>query len=247
MCGSSLTIAAISWNAPGMKAGLSSCASASACSGGSRERALRRVVLDVAARRLLAQPLAQVALAAAGALGQLGGRHRRAVGHGLVEPELVADDHERRGRRRAHVLDEPAHELLELLFVDGWRRRHESLLPLLAFLGFFWCFFFSPFCCPLLAVSAGVFLGWWPRRPLFPFFFFFFLCRCVGGRGVVGVGGPLTRPGMAALDDVGDHEARGRRFGRRLGGRAARRGGRARARAAGCEDERRGHSGEKGE
>ena len=35
MCGSSLKIAASSWNAPGMKTGLSSSASASACSGGS--------------------------------------------------------------------------------------------------------------------------------------------------------------------------------------------------------------------
>jgi hypothetical protein len=72
---------------------------------------------------------------AAGALGQLGGRQRSAVGHGLVEPELVADDHQRRGRRRAHVLDELAHELLELLLVDGWRRRHESLRPSLTAAG----------------------------------------------------------------------------------------------------------------
>ena len=72
MCGSSLTIAASSWNAPGMNAGLSSCGERQRLLGREPERAAAGVVLDVAARRLLAQPLAQVALAAARALGELG-------------------------------------------------------------------------------------------------------------------------------------------------------------------------------
>jgi hypothetical protein len=125
MCGSSRTIAESTWNAPGMNARRALV--------GERHRLLRRQpegavrVLDVAARRLLAQPLADVALAAAGALGELRGRHRLAVRHRLVEAELVADQHERRRRAAAEILDELAHELLELRLVDRLGR-HAVLL-----------------------------------------------------------------------------------------------------------------------
>ncbi len=76
-----------------------------------------RVVLDVAAGRLLAQPLADVALVTVGALGQLLGGDRLAVGHRLVQAELVADQNQRRGDRRAQVAHELTHELFELCFI----------------------------------------------------------------------------------------------------------------------------------
>ncbi len=55
--------------------------------------AAHRVVLDVAARGLVGEPLADVALVGAGALGQLVRGHGFAVGHRLVEAELVAQAH----------------------------------------------------------------------------------------------------------------------------------------------------------
>ena len=77
-----------------------------------------RVVDDEAARRLGVEPLAHVALLRAGARGQLRRRDGLAVGHGLVEAELVAERHERRVERGAQLGGGVADEGLELLLVD---------------------------------------------------------------------------------------------------------------------------------
>ena len=110
-----------------MNAGLSSSASAIACSGGSRKVPVGGVVLHVAAGRLLAEPLAYVALAALRALGELRGRDRLAVGHRLVQAELVPDQHQRRRHAPPEVAYELAHELFQLRFVDS-RGAHRMLL-----------------------------------------------------------------------------------------------------------------------
>ncbi len=46
-------------------------------------------------------------------------RDRLAVGHRLVQAELVADQDQRRRDRRAEIADELAHELFELRLVDS--------------------------------------------------------------------------------------------------------------------------------
>jgi hypothetical protein len=78
-----------------------------------------RVVGDVAAGRLAAQPLGQVALAGAGAGGQLGRGGRAGGGQSLVEAQPVAGDDRGRGEHRAQVGDEAVEKLVQLGLVDG--------------------------------------------------------------------------------------------------------------------------------
>ena len=91
---------------------------------GERERPGRGVVLGPAARRLLGEPLGDVADVGAGAGGE-GRRVGRALGEGPVEPEAVPDDDAAGRHGRAEVADRPSHELHQLVLVH---RR----LPLLA-------------------------------------------------------------------------------------------------------------------
>ena len=77
-----------------------------------------RVVLHERARGLHVEPLAHVALERPGAGGELRRRHGLAVGHRLVEAELVAEGHERRVERGAQLGGDVADEGLELLLVD---------------------------------------------------------------------------------------------------------------------------------
>ena len=65
------------------------------------------VVADVAAGGLGGQPLGHQTRVGAGAVGQLS-RGSRAGGQGLVETELVADDHGAGEPGGAEVVDEPA-------------------------------------------------------------------------------------------------------------------------------------------
>ncbi len=91
------------------------------------------VIGDVAAGRLHVQPLADVALRGAGALGQLDRREPAGAGQRAVEPELVAHDDERSAERGAHLVDCAEHELREFVSVelDGRiDRGHRGLLGL---------------------------------------------------------------------------------------------------------------------
>ena len=71
------------------------------------------VVGHVAARRLVAQPLADVALGRARAFGHLLRAQRPGAGHRLVQAELLPDQHQRRADDRPHVGDRLAHERFE--------------------------------------------------------------------------------------------------------------------------------------
>src|SRR6185437_16489029 len=75
------------------------------------------VVLDIATRGLAAQPFGDVARVRLRGRGQFLGRGGRG-GQGLVQAEVVADDHAARRRCRAQVPDELAQELVELVAVD---------------------------------------------------------------------------------------------------------------------------------
>ncbi len=77
-----------------------------------------RVVRDVSARRLVVEPLADVALGGAGGVGQLSRGERPGARHRLVQTQLVADVHQGTGDRHAHVGDGLVHERFELLVVD---------------------------------------------------------------------------------------------------------------------------------
>ena len=85
---------------------------------GRQHEARRSVIDDEAARGLRVEPLAHVALLGAGALGQFGRRDGLAVGHRLVEAELLAERHERDVERRAELGRGVAEERLELGLVD---------------------------------------------------------------------------------------------------------------------------------
>ena len=85
-----------------------------------------RVVDDEAARRLGVEPLAHVALLRAGPRGELSRLHRLAVGHGLVEAELVAERHEGSVERGAQLGRRVADEGLELLLVDVGDRHDQG-------------------------------------------------------------------------------------------------------------------------
>ena len=85
---------------------------------GHRVGVVGRVVLDVAARGLAAQPLGDVARAGLGRRGQFLSAGRRGRQR-LVQAEVVANDHVARRRRRAEVRDELAQELVQLVGVDS--------------------------------------------------------------------------------------------------------------------------------
>ena len=77
-------------------------------------------VLDVPAGGLRAEPLANVALAGAGSLGELGGGERAGSRQRTVEAEPVSH-HDERGIQRATDLIDGAHdELLELCGIQRW-------------------------------------------------------------------------------------------------------------------------------
>src|SRR2546423_969059 len=73
------------------------------------------------ARSRRAEPLADVALGGARPRGELGRSGGSATRERLVQPELVADDDEGGGDRRAEVPHDLAHEPLELRRVDRHR------------------------------------------------------------------------------------------------------------------------------
>ena len=77
-----------------------------------------RVVVDIAARRLGVQPLADVALGGPGALGQFGGRQRARPGQGPVEAEFVAHHDQRGVQGGADFVHRAEYELHELVAVD---------------------------------------------------------------------------------------------------------------------------------
>ena len=83
-----------------------------------RERAGLRLVAHVAAGGLAAQPLGEVAGVAAGALGQLLGGGR-ALSQRRVEAESVPDHHPAGRQGGAQVSYHAAHELHQLVGVDG--------------------------------------------------------------------------------------------------------------------------------
>jgi hypothetical protein len=95
------------------------------------ERPVGGVVLHVAARRLVAQPFADVALLGVGARCQLRRRHRLAVGHRPVQTQPIADHDEHGAHRGSGVLDEPRHELIQAGIVDRLVvRRHVVPSPI---------------------------------------------------------------------------------------------------------------------
>jgi hypothetical protein len=71
--------------------------------GRQRERANRRIVGDKPGCRLRGQPLAHVPLSGAGLGGQRG-RGQGLAGQRAEQPELVADQHERRVGSGAHLV-----------------------------------------------------------------------------------------------------------------------------------------------
>ena len=77
------------------------------------------VVGDVAAGGLVAQPLADVPLVRAGALGQVGRRHRPRPGHRPVEPEAVAQVHHQARDGRGEVAHRLVDELLQRGLVEA--------------------------------------------------------------------------------------------------------------------------------
>jgi len=77
-----------------------------------------RVELHVAARALIAQPFADVALVGPGAFRQLS-RRDRTVRQFAVQPEPVTDQDQRRTHRGAKITNGLAKEFVELDFVDS--------------------------------------------------------------------------------------------------------------------------------
>ena len=84
------------------------------------------VIDDEAARRLGVEPLAHVALLGAGPRGELRRHDGLAVGHRLVEAELVAERHEGGVERGAQLGGRVADEGLELLLVDVGDRHDQG-------------------------------------------------------------------------------------------------------------------------
>ncbi|MNP32355.1 hypothetical protein D3C76_1255310 [compost metagenome] len=76
-------------------------------------------MFDVTGGGLRAEPFAQQPGIAAGAFGQLVRGDRLVVGHRLVQPQFVAEQHAGEHRRTAHVGDQAAHEFIEFGFVHG--------------------------------------------------------------------------------------------------------------------------------
>ena len=77
------------------------------------------VVPDVAAGGLVAQPLADVPLVRAGALGQVGRRHRPRTRHRPVEPEAVTQVHHQARDGRGEVAHRLVDELLQRGLVEA--------------------------------------------------------------------------------------------------------------------------------
>ncbi len=72
---------------------------------GQLKRSLGRIVGHVASGRLRGKPFPDVSLVGIGFLGKLGGGHRPGAGHGFVQPQLFADEHQSCVHRRAKLPD----------------------------------------------------------------------------------------------------------------------------------------------
>jgi DNA-binding SARP family transcriptional activator len=99
------------------------------------ERARLELTSPVAAAELQPAPPATVAARAApagfvGRARELARRDRHAVRHRAVEPELVPDPDQHRARGRAELVQDLAHERLELRGVDRARRAGAALVRL---------------------------------------------------------------------------------------------------------------------
>jgi hypothetical protein len=92
----------------------------------------RGVVLDIGGRNLTAEPLADVALGAARALGQLGRRERARPCEGSVQPEPVAQAHHDSAVAGGQVGEGARQERLQLLLVQVERRRHRVVLSVVS-------------------------------------------------------------------------------------------------------------------
>ena len=77
-----------------------------------------RIVHDIAAGRLVAEPLAGIAFVGTGVARKLGGRHRL-FGERLVIAEFVADGHQHGAHRRAEITDRPVEKFVQFVFVNG--------------------------------------------------------------------------------------------------------------------------------
>jgi hypothetical protein len=97
-----------------------------------RVRVGRGVVAHVSRGGLVTQPLAHIALGGAGAAGDLVRGEGAGVGHCPVQPQLVADQRERRADRGAQVRDGLAHEGLQLGRVDRGGAQCDLLRSLVA-------------------------------------------------------------------------------------------------------------------
>ncbi len=75
------------------------------------------VVNHVAGCYLGAEPFSQQPWMTAGSLSQHLGCHGLAIGHGPIQPQLIAQDHVGQCRRRAHVAHQLAHELVKSCLV----------------------------------------------------------------------------------------------------------------------------------
>lgn len=80
---------------------------------GERVAAADRVVVDVAACRLSAEPFAHVALRGPGPLGQLRGIERPGLGERAVEPEAIADHDQGGVHGRAELNDRLTEERVQ--------------------------------------------------------------------------------------------------------------------------------------
>ena len=85
---------------------------------GQRERLFRRVVGEIAAGCLIHQPFAHIAFVRAGFGSELGGGHCPRAGHGPVQAEFFADDHEGNAHRGGDVGQGLAHERMQPIVVD---------------------------------------------------------------------------------------------------------------------------------
>src|ERR1700722_5649497 len=76
------------------------------------------VELNIAAGALIGEPLTNISLVGIGPLCQLGGC-QCARGKFLVEPQSIADQHQRRTQSGAEITDRFSQKFVELCFVDG--------------------------------------------------------------------------------------------------------------------------------
>lgn len=83
--------------------------------GGQAESAVFVIIIDIFGRGLSGEPFAQVAFLVAGLTRQAFGRDGHAIGHGLVDAELVAQQDSGAGDGGAQLADHPADQCIEFL------------------------------------------------------------------------------------------------------------------------------------